>query len=151
MRSLPSRWRRAAGRPRSLSLAATALLSLVAACSNANDLPPALTGIATFHQMLNAQQFAAIYANAGPDMKKASAPADMVPLFAAVHRKLGAFQSGVVKAWWDSPTASGSYVTVRYLAKYDHASAVETFGWRLQGGHAVLASYFISSTYLIIH
>ena len=132
-------------------LAAMALLTLVAGCSTGNDLPLAQAGVAIFHQMLNAGQFDAIYANAGPDMKKASAPADMVPLFAAVHRKLGAFQSGVLKGWWDNPTTSGHYVTVRYAAKYEHASVVETFGWRLEGGHALLASYFVTSNYLIIH
>jgi hypothetical protein len=132
-------------------LAAAALLSLVSACSTGNDLPLAQAGVATFHQMLNAQQFAAIYADSGPEMKKASTQADMVQLFAAVHRKLGAFQSGAVKGWSDNPTTSGHYVTLRYPAKYDNASVVETFVWRIDGGHALLTTYYINSTYLIVH
>ena len=131
--------------------AAAVLLSLVAGCSTGNDLPMARAGMTTFHQMLNAGQFDAIYANAGPDMKKASSQADMVPLFATVHRKLGAFQSGAVKGWWDSASTSGDYVTIQYVAKYENASVDETFGWRIVGGHALLARYFVTSTYLIVH
>src|SRR5580698_2442327 len=112
-------------------LAAAVLLSLVAGCSTGNDLPIARAGMATFHQMLNAGQFDAIYASSGTDMKKASSQADMIPLFAEVHRKLGALQSGAVKGWWDSVSTSGDYVTIQYTAKYEHASVDETFGWRI--------------------
>jgi hypothetical protein len=132
-------------------LAAAGLLCLFASCSGRNDLPPAQTGVSTFHQMLNAGQFDAIYAASGPDMKKASTQADMVALFDAVHRKLGDFQSGVLRGWYVNATTSGPYVTVTYRDKYEHASADETFGWRVSGGHALLSSYFINSTYLIIH
>jgi hypothetical protein len=101
--------------------------------------------------MLNAEEFAAIYADSGPDMKKASTQADMVALFAAIHRKLGNFQSGAVGSWYDNSTTKGDVVTITYDAKYERAPAIETFVWRIDGGHALLRGYFINSTYLIIH
>jgi hypothetical protein len=132
-------------------LAVAIMLSLIAGCSARGNLTAAQAGVSTFHQMLNAGQSDVIYADSGPDMKKASKQADMAQLFAAVHRKLGNFQSGALVGWYDNALLSGDYVTVTYRAKYDRATAVETFGWRIRDGHALLASYFVNSTYLIIH
>jgi hypothetical protein len=132
-------------------VAAAAMLSLLGGCSVANDLPTAQDAVTRFHQRLNAGDFAGIYASSGPDMKKASSQADMVQLFDAVHRKLGNFQSGKVTGWRENATMSGTFVTLGYASQYDRSQVTETFGWRIDKGHALLASYFINSSYMVIH
>ena len=131
--------------------AAVALPILAAGCLPGHDLPPAEAGVAAFHRQLNSQDFAGIYQGSGPDMKKASTQADMVDLFSAIHRKLGTFRSGAVKGWNDRVTLSGRYVTLSYVAKYDQATANETFVWRVEGESALLSGYYISCNYLIVH
>jgi hypothetical protein len=135
----------------SRSFAALALLGLLGGCSAGADLPVAQDGVTRFHQMLNAGDFADIYADSGPDMKKASTQADMIQLFDAIHRKLGNFQSGTMTGWRENATTSGTYVTLSYSAKFDRSDVTETFSWRIDQGHALLASYFINSTYMVIH
>jgi hypothetical protein len=132
--------------------AAAAMLGLLAGCTAAaNDLPVAQDGVTRFHQMLNTGDSAGIYADSGPDFKKASTQADMVALFDAIHRKLGNFQSGKVTGWRENTTMSGTYVTLGYSASYDRSQVSETFSWRIDKGHAMLASYFITSNYMMVH
>jgi len=131
-------------------LLATVALSFLAACLPGDDLPLAQTQVAMFHDKLNAGAFAAIYQGAGPDMKAASAQADFVQLLSAVHRKLGAFQSASAGGWNDNATTSGHFLTLNFAAKFERGSAQENFVYRIDGGHALLAGYHITSNALII-
>ncbi len=132
-------------------LAAIGALALLGGCSVANDIPRVESSIAIFHRELNAQQYDLIYTNAGPAMKAATTQADLVQLLSAIHRKLGAFQSGSSVGWNDDVNTNGHFVTVNYSAKYAAGAADESFVYRIDGQNVVLTTYRINSNALIVN
>jgi hypothetical protein len=132
---------------RYLGLAAAGLLA--SACSPAQDMSTVQADIASFHGQLNAAQFQPIYDRAAADMKSASSQRDFTKFLAAVHRKLGNFQSGQISSWNDSLTQQGHVVTIGYAAKYDQGPAQESFVYRIEGERAQLAGYHVNSMALI--
>jgi hypothetical protein len=132
-------------------LAGLACLGVLAACSPAADMPLGEAGITDFHQKLNAQDFDGIYGVTSSEFKGASSRAEFVPLLAAIHRKLGAFQSGSLVGWNDSMMTSGHMLTINYAAKYERGSANEGFVFHIEGGKAVLAGYHVTSNALIVN
>jgi hypothetical protein len=133
------------------AMAAVGLLVGLTGCSVANDLPRVDASIANFHRELNAQQFELIYTSAGPALKAATTQADMIQLLSAIHRKLGDFQSGSSTGWNDNVNTNGHYVTINYAAKYARGGADESFVYRIEGQNAVLTTYRINSTALIVN
>jgi hypothetical protein len=134
---------------RFLALCATGLL---AACSPTQDLSTVKAAIGEFHTELNAGKIQPIYDSAGPELKSPGSSGDMLQFLGAVHRKLGAFQSGDVQTWNDSITGQGHLVTIGFAAKYDKGPADEQFVYRIgSDGHAQLAGYHINSTALIVN
>ncbi|HTX47965.1 MAG TPA: DUF3887 domain-containing protein [Caulobacteraceae bacterium] len=121
----------------------------LAGCSMDKELPATQAAIDTFHAQLNAGSFDAIYQGASADMKQASTEDSLVKLLAAVHRKLGGFQTGKLQGWNENYNTGGHFVTVGYAATYDKGSASETFTYRLDGDHVLLAGFNINSNALI--
>lgn len=132
-------------------LAGLACLGVLAACAPGADLPLGEASIVSFHQKLNAQDFDGIYAATSPEFKGASSRADFVPVLAAIHRKLGAFQSGSSAGWNDSMMTSGHMLTINYSSKYERGSANEAFLFHIEGDKAVLAGYHVTSNALIVN
>lgn len=132
-------------------LLAMAGLAVLAACSPASDLPEADAAITAFHQKLNAGDFDGIYNAAAPQFQSAATRVDHDQLMAAIHRKLGAFQSGSSQSWNDSVTTSGHVLTIGYAAKYERGAALENFVYRLDGGKAMLMGYHVNSNALIVN
>jgi hypothetical protein len=131
--------------------AVTTMALMVAGCSAGNDVPVAQQAITIFHHQLDAGQFAAIYNGSSADMKSASGGGDLTQLLAAVHRKLGAFQSGSAIGWNDNYGTGGHFVTINYSAKYARGDASENFVYRLSNDKAALAGYHIASNALVIN
>jgi hypothetical protein len=130
--------------------AAIALVtSALSACSVGTDLPLAQAAIVTFHQHLNAGDYASIYVNSSVDMKTASTQVDLVKLLDAIHRKLGAYQSGTTTNWRDNLTTGGHFVSIMVTAKYDNGSADEAFDYRIDGNKALLAGYHVTSNAML--
>ena len=127
-------------------------LFLLASCSAGHDVPQATQAIAQFHRLLDAGQFDAIYSGASNEMKAASPRERLVAILTAVHRKLGMFRSGSVKGWNDMVNTSGHFITISYASRYDRdANAVEQFNYRIDGDHASLVGYNISSTSMMLN
>jgi hypothetical protein len=136
---------------RKTAIAALALAAQAAACSPMQDMHAADGEIATFHQKLDAQDFAGIYGASAPEMKGASTQDSLVRLLAAIHRKLGNFRSGKDVGWRDNVNTSGHYLSISYSATYDRGAATEDFVYRIDGAKALLAGYHISSDALILN
>jgi hypothetical protein len=130
-------------------IAALALATLAAGCSPVQDTKAADAQIATFHQKLNAGDFAGIYSAGSPQMKAAVSQADMVHIYSIVHGKLGNFQSGRDTGWSENVNTSGHFLTVNYSAVFDRGEALETFIFRIDGGQARLTRYDASSRALL--
>ena len=75
--------------------------------------------------------------------------ADFTKLLAAVHRKLGNFQSGKTANWNDNATTGGHYLTLQRTAQFERGPAQEEFVFKMDGQEAVLIGYHIASNTLI--
>lgn len=134
---------------RRLATAAAAAAMLLGGCSAIQDAKAADAQIAAFHQKLNAQDFAGIYAGAAPELKASTSQDQIVQLLSAIHRKLGAFQSGADTGWHENLNTGGHFLTVTYSARYERGAATERFEYRIQGAQAQLTGYHISAPALI--
>lgn len=132
-------------------IAALLAAGMLAACSPMQDISGADAQIAAFHKALNAQDFATIYAQSAPEMKAATTPDAHTKLMSAIHRKLGNFQSGADTSWNDNVATGGHFLTIGYAAKYDRGTATETFVYGIDGARALLVSYNVNSTALILN
>ncbi len=133
------------------TVALLSAMSALAGCSLGQDLPAANAAVGVFHQKLNAQDFAAMYAAASPDLRNSWNYSDFVQLLSAIHRKLGNFQSGGARTWNDNVNTSGHFVSIAFSAKYERGAADESFVYRIDGAKAALAGYHISSNALIVN
>ncbi len=85
----------------------------VAGCSMGDEADLAAQAVSTFHQMLDAGQFDAIYAASADELKKAASQKDFVALLEAVHRKLGNTKSSSEKTWNVNYQTSGRFAAAR--------------------------------------
>jgi hypothetical protein len=122
-------------------LVVLATAAALAGCSAAKDVPLTQQAIALFHRQLDAGQFDRIYDASTQDIKGATSKASLGELLAALHVKLGAFRSGSTTNWNDYYGTSGHVVTIVYAATFEHGPAQETFVYRIDDDHAVLAGY----------
>jgi Protein of unknown function (DUF4019) len=118
-------------------------------CSGSANTVAAEQAVSSFHERLNAGQFAEIYELSSDELKKASTQSDFVALLDAVHRKLGDAKSGVDQAWNVNYHTSGTFVTLTYKTVYGEGEAAEQFVFRMQGDSATLAGYHISANALV--
>lgn len=127
------------------------LAGAIAGCSFGADVPLAQKAVTTFHQQLDAGQFAESYKGASGEFRSATSEADWVKMADAVHRKLGKFQSTVSLGWNDQTTTSGHFIVLTYKSKYERGEANEQFTYRIEGAKALLAGYNVNSNALIMN
>ena len=128
-------------------LLASVVLAL-AACSVPADKAAAEAAVAAFHRQLDAQQYAAIYAAAGPDLKKEWTQAAFIALLRATHDALGATQAALERDWKVVYGTRGAFLTLAYTTQFASGTADETFVFRVRAGTVLLESWHISSTAL---
>jgi hypothetical protein len=131
------------------ALIALALLAPLASCNAAEDTKAGEAAIVTFHNALNAANFDQIYTDTDPEFKSVTTRQDFNKVLAAIHKKLGNFQSGKTVGWNDNATTGGHYLTLNAEAKYDRGTAHEQFVFKISKQRAALAGYNINSTALI--
>jgi hypothetical protein len=128
----------------------SALLATLSGCSMSADTDAAEQAVPKFHQQLNAGRFAEIYSQSADELKRATTQQDFVALLDAVHRKLGDTKATNKTGWNVNYQTSGSFVTLTYKTNFDGGAAQEQFVFRLQDKSAILVSYHINSTALIL-
>ena len=101
--------------------------------------------VVQFHEMLDAEQFDAIYDTAAEDLKKVSTKEKFVAILQGVHKKLGMTKASDKQGWNFNYNTSGSYVTLSYATFYTEDKAEEQFAFRLEGDKALLAGYHVQS------
>jgi hypothetical protein len=72
-----------------VGVAAAATLVLAACGSTARDVSVARSGVARFHQQLDAAKYDEIYNEATPEFRNAAKRDEFLAFAQAVHRKLG--------------------------------------------------------------
>lgn len=131
-------------------VAAAAALVLAACGDTARDVSIARTGVAHFHQQLDAEKYDDIYNEAAPEFRNAAKREDFLAIAAAVHRKLGKVKDATQTRFFVNWTTSGTSVTLSYHTKFDGGDAAEEFAWKIEGSKAMLVGYNINSTALIV-
>lgn len=126
-----------------------ALVLVLAGCSMSADTKLAQAAVVTFHEMLDAGQFEAIYDGAAADLKGVATKEKFVELLQAVHKKLGNTRASDMKGWNTNYSTSGSFVTLTYQTFYTDDEAKEQFVYRLLGDKALLAGYHVESNAFI--
>jgi hypothetical protein len=130
-------------------LAAVSLL-LCSCGSVTADTNLAKQAVTQFHSQLDAQQYAALYTAADPQLHQATSQADFTKLLAAVHRKLGNVRESNLRTWhagWY--TGQGTTVTLTYDTTFASGSGTEQFVWHINDNRALLYGYHINSADLI--
>ena len=117
-------------------------------CNPAADTKAADAGVVAFHQAMDAGRYAEIYDGASPEMKTSMSRDDFIKFLAALHGKLGEFQSGATTNWNDNSTTSGHFLSLERSAKIQRGPATEDFVF-IDGSQARLAGYHINSNALI--
>ena len=125
--------------------------TILAGCSPSSDVPAAERGIALFHSDLNAGNFQKIYDTSDAQLKAAASKEFFGKILNAVHSKLGLFKNGKSAGWNDNATTSGRFVSINYQAAYQKGSAQENFVYRIDGNHAALVGYHVTSDALLLN
>ena len=141
-------------RVRRISLTIAILLTLAggSACAGFAAKGDAETGVASFHGMLDAEQYTDIYSGTDDIFKNATSETQFTEILQAVHRKLGAVVSTAQTSIYSreqAGTNAGSYLSLTYKTEFAQGSATESFNWRVVDGKVHLAGYNIQSSLLI--
>jgi len=121
------------------------LALFMAGCSMSGDTKIAQAAVVKFHEMLDGEQFDAIYESAAQDLKNVTTKEKFVALLQAVHKKLGNTRASDVKGWNVNYNTSGSFATLTYQTFYTDGEANEQFTFRLLDDKALLAGYHVES------
>jgi len=122
----------------------------VVACGTQKDLVAADTAVARFHQLLDSQDYVALYVQADQKFRVATKQGDFVALMTAVHKKLGRVGNAARKGFFVNYNTSGSQIRVNYATKFSEGDAEEQFLWSKNGDNLTLLGYHINSNALII-
>lgn len=121
----------------------------VVACGTQKDLAAADTAVARFHQLLDSQDYVALYVQADQKFRVATKQDDFVALMTAVHKKLGRVGNAARKGFFVNYNTSGSQIRVNYATKFSEGDAEEQFLWSKNGDSLALLGYHINSNVLI--
>lgn len=97
------------------------------------------------------QKFGQIYSEGSGELKKSTTEQNLTRLLSAIDRKLGPVQNAQSDGWNLNYNASGTSVTLKFKTQFERGTGVETFVYRISGGKALLASYHIESTDLMVN
>ncbi|TME63808.1 MAG: DUF4019 domain-containing protein [Chloroflexi bacterium] len=139
---------------RRISLNVAFVIAVVgaAACTGFAAKGEAETGVASFHGMLDAEQYADIYSGTDDLFKNATSETQFTEILKAVHRKLGVVVSTAQTSVYSrdqAGTNAGSYISLTYKTEFAEGPATESFNWRVVDGKVHLAGYNIQSSLLI--
>jgi hypothetical protein len=139
---------------RTISLSLAMLLAAAggAACAGVAAKGEAETGVANFHEMLDAERYSDIYDGTDELFKSATPGARFIEVLQGVHRKLGVVNSTTLKNWFSrdqAGTNAGSYISMTYETQFAEGPATESFNWKVVNGKVYLAGYNIQSALFI--
>jgi|SRR5215472_8527143 len=122
---------------------------LLVSCSSSEDLTIVRSGIAHFRELMTAEQFGQIYAEAANDLKNSATEKQLTDFLAAVNRKLGSAKDSKDNGWAINFRTSGTVVTLTLKTEFERGSGIETFVYRVAGKDAQLMGYHLNSNDLI--
>jgi hypothetical protein len=117
----------------------------LAGCSAGRDKAAAETGVATFHQMLDAGRYHDIYAGADPAFRSTASEQEGLRVLQMIHDRLGGFRSSQQSGWRVNYGTGGSIVNLTYDSQFASAAGTEDFVFRIEGNAPHLVGYHVNS------
>ena len=90
------------------------LFLITSSCSMVKDSKTAEPAVEKFHAQFNVKEFAAIYQDAGQEMKRVATEKELTDLLDGVYRKLGTYQKSEAVSWHVDVGPLTSMVTLAY-------------------------------------
>ncbi len=132
--------------PRKAPVARAALLLLclcvLATCGFRRSRILAEQGVKEFHDLMDREQYEAIYNASDDSLKKAMSLSDFVAYLRDIHSRLGDARTFTVNGFSvNSSPGQGAQVALAMETEFDRGTAQERFLWRVAGGRALLLDY----------
>ncbi len=132
--------------PREAPVVRAALLVLccllLASCGFRRSRILAEQGVKEFHDLMDREQYEAIYNASDDSLKKTMSLSDFVAYLRDIHSRLGnAKRSSVTGFSVNSSPGQGAQVALAMETEFDRGTAQERFLWRVTGGRTVLLDY----------
>ena len=99
---------------------------------------------------LKARDFEGMYESTSDEFKAATAKAQILALFEAIDRKLGALQQAKQVNWSVSTHNLVTTVVLVYSTQFEDGEATETFTFRIEDNVPELLVYNVSSLDMLI-
>jgi hypothetical protein len=129
---------------------AVAAACLITGCNPGKDKATAEAAVVTFHQRFERSDFAGIYADSHPELKKAKPEKEFVALLDSIHRKLGPLVDSQQAQWRVNRHNADTNISLVYKTKFTEGDSVESFVYRMDGAKARLLSYKVNSNALVL-
>ncbi|QDZ07127.1 hypothetical protein FPZ24_06215 [Sphingomonas panacisoli] len=123
-----------------LSMLAAAALG---GCSMGQDLSSGGAAVDAFHSQMNAGQFAAIAAGAGPEIQATAG--GFAPILEQIHARLGNVKSTSRTGFNDRVDNGEHRLELTYDTKFDRGDGAEEFVFRMAKGKPLLIGYHVKS------
>lgn len=135
-----------------MRIVATALAAgmlMLAGCKAGNPVQNATGKVATFHQRLDAGDYAAIYREAAPEITRNASEAQFAKLLGAVHDKLGKVRESKQIGWNAQVGTGGDVAELTMDTKFERGQGQEHFVFKGAGDEQKLAGYQVNSDALL--
>lgn len=137
----------------STTLGALVLIFLLWRCGGAvaHGRAEATAAVEHFHDELNGGDYLGILGNADEGFGAGQGQAELIRVFEAIHRKLGAGGLAALLNFNFNVSLRGTFFTGSYGTAYSAHTATATFTWIERGGRFKLFYYNIESKTLILN
>jgi len=122
--------------------------SLLSACNPRGHIEAAERAAKVFHDRYNAQQYDAIYDEAGPAFRASASKRDFVAYEANSHEKLGDLKSADIANYNILYLFAGPQVRLDYNSQFANGDAVESFEIHFKNDKPVIDAYRIDTPLL---
>jgi hypothetical protein len=124
---------------------------LLSGCSDTiNGKAIAEPEVARFHERLKTRDFEGLYESTSSEFKAAAPKTQILALFEAIDRKLGALEETKQINWNVNTYNLVTTVVLVYSTKFQDGEATETFTFRIKDNVPELLGYNISSLDMLI-
>ncbi|HEX6546748.1 MAG TPA: hypothetical protein VF023_10610 [Bryobacteraceae bacterium] len=117
-------------------------------CNPKSHVEAARKATEAFHDGYNKQDYNAMFALAGPAVRKSSRLAEFADYEKGVYAKLGPLKSAQIVTYNVLYLFSGPQVRMDYKCSYEKGTATESFEINFEGDRAVIDGYRLDSPQL---
>lgn len=125
------------------------IVAVIGCNAGTEGRPAAEKAVERFHNMLNDERYAEIYADLDPKFKEVTTEQEMTDILQAVHIKLGKVVSSKNQMWRANSFNLETQLIVDQETQFEQGKASEEFRFLYSGKKVSLFAYNINSKELI--